>query len=315
MYDETSTQTLHFGKEILNIEKSNVVHISLEHSETGNVYREFKIKNGAIVFPELPNGNYFFEIQIKGYSRYSKTLKLNSNYISASYKNRPNSWSVDVHLSKNKDLEFYPFNVRLVDTNGNPLSDFKYSMGKIEPFYGGLKTDESGYLKYQFEGKENSSFYISYEDDLGNSYQKEITFENVNKNLIVTIDYTNKIMPTNKEINTPNLLDVYYVDFGYGLERKITAESGVFTSVSSAEGTELYDVLVKTDIDLSDKNVVISIPSGAGGTCNNIMGRDLSFKASKGVYTISIYYPDGTLLNFVDIDIAKSDTFNLNFSQ
>lgn len=314
VYDDTSEDSLFFANEIENIDKSFLDKIYFKHLESGNTYREYTIEKNAIHFPKVPAGRYEFLIKYDGYTEYLGSMNLDPSALNDTGKV---AWEPHISLMRANSSSFYPFKVRLVDTNGTPLSNFSYRMGmQKDNQYAGITTDDSGFLKYSFEGRQNSYFYLSYDDpDTPTvSYTKKVEFKALNEDVIVVVDYNedDKNAP-GKIVNRPGMLDQYCTDFGYGTECYELSGSGFFESVSDNQALSMYEVVIQTDLSLQDKKIIISVLNGAGSEVKPVSDREIKFRASTGSYMIEVYDANGILINEREVYVDKSGTYSLNF--
>lgn len=145
--------------------------------------QKYDLREGKIMFSDLPVGTYEIRLQLKGHSLYSGTFKLKENELSNGI------WEKSVCIQT--DEEYKEFEIMVADNEGEALKNYRCDLNISNTEYGikNMISDEEGKLPYVFNMPNNLSFdlNLAYEDE---SYVNEYK----------VIDITN---PLKAQFSTP----------------------------------------------------------------------------------------------------------------
>lgn len=134
--------------------------------------QKYDLREGKIMFSDLPVGTYEIRLQLKGHSLYSGTFKLKENELSNGI------WEKSVCIQT--DEEYKEFEIMVADSEGEALKNYRCDLNISNTEYGirNMVSDEEGKLPYVFNMPNNLSFdlNLAYEDE---SYVNEYKVKDI----------------------------------------------------------------------------------------------------------------------------------------
>lgn len=161
------------------------------------VLDKYEVKEGKIVFYNIPAGTYDIKIQLKGFSQYSGTLKLKESELLSGV------WYKTICLQS--ENEYKDFQIVISDGDDNILKGYKCDFNILDTNYDikDIVSDSEGKLPYTFSVPIDLDFQMVLHYD-NETYLREFSVDEIGNPLYIQFYTPKKEKIEVSEVHTPN---------------------------------------------------------------------------------------------------------------
>lgn len=292
----------------INIEKDICDEIILKSIDYDVVLEEFKIKDGKLVFSNLPVGTYDLKIQLDGFSLYSGTIKLKESELDEDI------WRKTIVVQNENDYK--EFHIIIADGEGQALKKQRcdFSIPNTEYIIKDIISDSEGQLPYTFILPSNLEIQVKvyYNEE---TYEEKYLVDDISNPLKVEFSALSQGKIYASEVHQPNdratnvLFEEWNTDEDMGIDGKRYG-GGIKVSISDmfiemgSNGSKDVTSWITVPLDDDYDETVFE----------GVFVLDQSMYRAESTGTISILVNNEEVFTTGEIDSNTLEAFPVNFN-